>query len=142
MDIIIYVLILILVKIILTTFVFRFQRTTLSISRKVLGVGNANFQSILTPNWIGILGWADTGLSILLIGLIFIKFGWLWALLAIAFIIFGATIIDVISPIPSYKLCFNLIKRSLKNDITKEDENNEKLEQVLDLVINIEKEYL
>ena len=48
------------------TFAFRFQRTTLNISRAIFNKGSSNVQMLLSPTWLGILGWLVHGLVILI----------------------------------------------------------------------------
>jgi hypothetical protein len=54
-------LLLIIIRILLAAFVFRFQRVTLNLSRKHMGIGTPKYQQLLTHAWMGILGWLSTG---------------------------------------------------------------------------------
>jgi hypothetical protein len=133
---------LLIVQFSINTLVFRFQRTTLGISRLLFGVGDAKVQSLLTPDWIGLLGWLNSALSIILIILILICFDWLLAIIFVFYLLIGAVIVDFITPLPSYKQCFNIIKNSLKNDIKNQIGEKDLLEQLLKQVIGIEYKYL
>lgn len=134
------VIILLIAYFIINTFVYRFQRTTLSISRDIIGYGNLNMQALLTANWIGLLGWINTCLWIILCPLLFIKLGWLFAIIFLLYVFIGTSFIDTITPLPSYNQCFEIIKKSLNKDILKTSGEEEKtmLTNLLDEVIKIQ----
>lgn len=105
--------------VVISVYTFRFQRTTLSISREILGHGDPGLQLVLTPNWMGVLGWIGTALLVINIVLFFIYFGWIWALGILGYgFIFGA-FVDMVTPLPSYNHCFNIIEKELQNQIKK-----------------------
>ena len=95
----------------LSIFVFRFQRTTLGISR-VLDTGR-DIRGELTPLWIVGLYWVDLGLGLLLAVLILARFGWIWLLVFLVSSLVATALVDVVSPLPSYAQCFGIIKRHL-----------------------------
>jgi len=134
-----------LLYIISDTFVFRFQRTTLSVSRVLLNQGNANLQMLLTPNWVGLLGRINRGLWIALTMSIFVEFGWLWSVVLLGYIFFGSAITDIITPVPSYAQCFTIIKKTLHDGIKEQGAKNHEamaaLQQLLDNVESIEREH-
>ncbi|MDP3724199.1 MAG: hypothetical protein Q8R11_01040 [bacterium] len=108
-------------------YTFRFQRVTLSISRKLLDYGDTNTQMILTPNWVGILGWISTGLLLVNGVLFFVFYGWVYILMLSFFHFFGLAILEKFSPIPPYGYFFEIIEKHLGNEIKnskdKEKEN-------------------
>lgn len=73
--------------------VFCFQRKTLTMAQKIsssvdMDVGQC--QIVLTPNWMGLLGWVNRLLSIALIVLTFTQHGLVWAVVLTGCIYFGA----------------------------------------------------
>jgi len=81
------------IQFILWQFVFSFQRKTLTMARKIsssVDMDISRCQIALTPNWMGLLGWANRLLSIVLIVLTFTQHGLVWALVLVGCIYFGA----------------------------------------------------
>ena len=110
------VAVLLLIYFVVTTYTFRFQRTTLSLSREILGFGSTDVQVMLTPNWMGVLGWAGTALLVLNVVLVFIAFGWVYSLLLIFYAFVLGALVDAITPLPSYTHTFNIIERHLEQE--------------------------
>ena len=133
---------LILVHFLLFVYTFRFQRTTLGISRQALGQGSAQYQGVLTPSWMGILGWAQTGLYIIAIVMVFLTYGWLYAIGYVVGSQIGYSMFDAITPFPSYTYCFNVIKRHINSEMAKanDDEARQSLEMILASVVRSETE--
>lgn len=103
--------------VVISVYTFRFQRTTLSISREILGRGDPDLQLVLTPNWMGVLAWSGTALLVINLVLFFIYFGWIWALGILGYgFIFGA-FVDMVTPLPPYYHCFNIVERELNKRI-------------------------
>lgn len=123
-------------------YVFKYQRVTLILSRKHTGASSAEYQMLLTPNWVGIMGWMINVLHIGTAVAFFIIYGWLFAVLYLLLSYVGYGFIDALVPLPSTKYYFRLIKNSIQNDIKKEKNNVNKieLEKVLTLVKNTEKQ--
>ncbi len=102
------------------TYVFMYQRTTLTIARAMGNVPITQIQTVLTPNWMGLLGWVST---IGLYGsyvLIWLQIGWLWAV--------GLFILNhlasAIIPIPSgyfYNVVEKHLEKEIKNQKGKEE---------------------
>jgi len=134
---------LLLTYFIINTFAFRFQRTTLSISRSILNVGKAEFQALLTPVWIGLLGWISQALWIIISILLFLQFGWIQALVFLLYVFMGTAFFDSITPLPSYNQCFNIIEKNLKKGVNKSKNLLQKigLEEILEKIQTIKKEY-
>jgi len=65
----------------------------------------------------GLLGWIDTGLWIILCPLLFIQFGWFFIIIFLLYVFIGTAFIDMITPLPSYNQCFKIIEKSLNKDI-------------------------
>jgi hypothetical protein len=103
------------------TFAFRYQRTTLSICRSI-GEVHANIQAAMTPPWLGLLGWIDTGLLILLPFLLFFQFGLISAFGFLAYAFVGTAAVDSVTPLPTYRQCFRIIMRFLESDISRSPE--------------------
>lgn len=124
---------LLIIYFISNTFVFRYQKTTLSISRAVMNGGYYRVQTALTPSWIGLVGWCNKGLAVLVTILLFIKFGWPWCLAFLAYVFVGTSIVDTFTPLPSHKQCFALIEKKVKNSIMASNDKEEKelLEKLL-----------
>ena len=132
------VIFLTIIYIVSHTFLYRFQRTTLSISRQI---GDRKLQATLTPNWITIIYWTNFILLIGLSVLIFIEFNWLWVLIFLIYSFIITPLIDILFlPIPSYKNCFAIIKRGLQKDVKKSKDKVQKLAflQLLEAVENKE----
>lgn len=130
--------ILLFIYLILNTFVFRYQRTTLGISRKISGIGNSNIQAMLTPAWMGGLGLIKT---ILIVGLIiwaYFLYNWIFSAAIIVFVFLGTTIVDIVSPFPTYNQCFKIIKKSLTNDMLICTDNIRNVE-LLKLLVEVKK---
>ena len=128
---------LIIIYIISHTFLYRFERPTLGIARKM---GNRKLQATLTPTWVTIIYWSN---FILLIGLpilIFREFSWLWALIFLIYSFIITPVINIFLPIPSYKSCFTMIKRGLQKDAKQSKDEMRKLvfSQLLEVVKNEE----
>jgi len=116
-----FVSILLFAYFVINTFIFRFQRTTLMISRKIkiIGVGGPNLQLILTPNWVGLLGWISQGLWIIISILLFFQFGWVFTLIFFLYVFIGVGFFDFITPFPSHNRCFKIIENNLNKEIQK-----------------------
>jgi hypothetical protein len=99
----------------ITTFTFRYQRTTLNISRTILGVADANLQASLSPTWVGALSIISLLFKVILAILIYYELPLICPLIYILYAIFGTAINDLFSTFPSYNYCFNIVKIK-KND--------------------------
>jgi hypothetical protein len=139
----IFIIVLLIIYFISNIFVFRFQRTTLNISRAIIDYGDSNIQALLTPNWIGLLGWIDRGLWIILCPLLFIQFGWISVIIFLLYVFIGGAFIDVITPFPSYNQCFKIIEKSLNKDIqtTLDQDKKTALTNLSGEVIKIKEKY-
>jgi len=133
-----FVSFLLFIYFVIDTFVYRFQRTTLSISRSIIGVGNPNLQSWLTPDWVGLLGWISRALWIIITILLFFYFGWSFTLIFLSYVFLGGAFVDFITPFPSYNQCFKIIEKSLKKDI-KTALNPDKKEALINLLSEVER---
>jgi len=137
----IVLIVLIIIDWVVFNYTFKYQRTTLELSRMHLGTGNAHYQAILSPTWLGLVGWLVNLLHLAPVILFFLIYGWIWALLylLISFLGFGA--IDAFIAFPTKKYYFQLIKKSLKNDINKTKNKKQKitLKKVLKEVTKTEK---
>ncbi|OGJ68031.1 hypothetical protein A3B61_00310 [Candidatus Peribacteria bacterium RIFCSPLOWO2_01_FULL_53_10] len=105
-------------------FCFRFQRVTLAVSRKLKESEDTyrnkktnKLQSFMTPTWLGALGWLSTLLLIAAFFLIFVAFGWMWALGVVLYAFVGGAIVDVITPIPSYQYCLELAQKEIRKSL-------------------------
>ena len=139
-----FVIVLIVIHFFLFVYTFRFQRTTLGLSREHLGQGTSKYQQILTPTWMGILGWFQTILYVSAIISVFFVYGWLFAVGYILISQVGFTLVDGITPIPSYTHCFKTIKNHLLKEIhlTNDEEMKNGLRKVLVQVVASEKKAL
>lgn len=99
------------------TFYYRFSRTAQGISRELVNSGQ--LQTTLTPPWVGLIAWAVIILFISLSILIFRSFGLIWNIAFIIEFLVGTTIIDKVTPLPSYKMCFNIIESDVEKEIEK-----------------------
>ncbi len=132
------VIFLVVIYIISHTFLYRFQRTTLGIARRI---GDRKLQATLTPNWITIIYWINFILLIGLSVLIFIEFGWLWTLIFLIYSFIITPLIDILLlPVPSYKSCFAMIKKGLRKDVKESKNEVRKLvfSQLVEIVENEE----
>lgn len=138
-----FVSILLFIYFVIDTFVYRFQRTTLSISRSIIGVGNSNLQSWLTPDWMGLLGWISRTLWIIITILLFFYFGWSFTLIFLLYVFLGGAFVDFITPLPSYSQCFKIIENHLKKEVqqTLDFDKKELFKQLLTEIMKIKKEY-
>lgn len=105
----------------LHTYVFMFQRATLTIARVIEILPIAQVQVILTPNWVGAIGWMST------IGL-YASIVYIWLqhglLLAVgAFIV--SHLLTAVVPIPS-SYFYNLVLKHLAKEISHEKDNEKK----------------
>ena len=115
---------------------FRFQRTTLGIARSItqkadmeslLAVtigssglrrrtGQRNLQIAMTPGWVGAVGWLQQVVLLVTAFMVWRTWGWVplagFALYAFAL----GSLVDTISPLPSYGHCFRLIERVVERD--------------------------
>lgn len=132
-----YSLLIYSIFLIIFLFAFMYQRTTLTIARIIQNLPITEVQMILTPTWIGLIGWISYGMYVACI-LIGFEFGWTFGILSFIF----AYILSVIIPIPS-SFFFNMIKDHLDNEI-KNCKNKEKariFEDFENKVKDIRKEY-
>lgn len=120
-----------LVFLIIFTVVFMYQRTTLNIARKMNKRNVMEMQLILTPNWIGLLGWTSYGVYIgcILVGL---KHGLLMGILAFVLTI----IITSVVPIP-YKQLLGIVIDHLEKERRKKG-NEEVVSEYTHLLKEIE----
>jgi len=93
----------------------------------MVGLGNSNIQALLSPTWLGLLGWANTILCIVISVSLFLELGWFYLSIFLIYVFVGTALIDVITPIPSYNRCFEIIENSLSKDIKKALDVDEKL---------------
>lgn len=125
-----------IIFLLLFLFVFMYQRTTLTIARILQAPSINEVQLVLTPTWIGMLGWVSWGVYVASI-LIGIKYG---VIVGIA----SAIVIHIISaviPIPSGYF-FNLIEKHLKREFiiktsNYEHKKAEAIEELLKIVRKI-----
>lgn len=94
------------------TFVFMYQRATLTIARVLGRVNIQQAQMILTPNWMGLLGAISTAGLYGSYIFIWLQVGLIWA---IALFILNH-LINTFIPIPS-KFFYNIIERHLVKEI-------------------------
>lgn len=99
---------------ILSQYVFRFQRTTRGISQELLDGVDQNLMLLLTPGWMGTLGWTSSLLFVISIAAAWWALGWVATLAVVAYGLLLSAIIDVISPLPTYSHCFNIVESTLK----------------------------
>jgi hypothetical protein len=136
----IVIFILLPIYLIINTYSFRFQRTTLSIARTI---GDRRIKSAITPPWAGIMGWISWILLIALAVLIFFVFSWIWSLVLLIYSFAGTALIDLITPVPSYQHCFTKIKIYLNSNLENPKNNSvEGIHQLIEAVDNIEAKYL
>lgn len=123
-------------------YVFKYQRVTLILSRKHTGSSSTEYQMLLSPNWVGLMGWLINILHFGTAIAFFMIYGWLFAVLYLILSYVGYGFIDALVPFPSTKYYFKLIKNSVQNDIKKEKNviNKIELEKVLALVKGTEKQ--
>lgn len=115
----------------INTFVFRFQRTTLSISREHLGQNYPKYQMILTPKWVGVLGWINKLLMLFSVVFAFVFYGLVSIFLVLLYSFIGTALVDTITPWPSYSKCFEIIEKWFTQDksLSKKDR-----EEILKLI--------
>ena len=107
------VLALIVVFVANSMFTFRFQRTTLGICRELFGHNDKKVQILMTPPWVGFLGWFHTALIVVVTGVLWLTYGWPFGLGALIYGFAGLAVVDVVSPLPTYRFCFKLIESEL-----------------------------
>lgn len=107
------------------TYAFMYQRTTLTLARVMKGMGEPseipNIQAILTPTWLGTVSTISTFGSYILYVLIFIYYGWVWAVGAF---IFSFVLMSFV-PIPS-KHFFNAVNKHLSDEAKRADDPTKK----------------
>lgn len=122
-------------------YVFKYQRVTLMLSRKHTGASSAEYQMLLTPNWVGIMGWLTKLLHLGTALAFFMVYGWLFAVLYLLLSLVGYAFIDAFIPLPSTQYYLKLIKNSISNDISnaKDPMLRIELEKALQVVKQVEK---
>ena len=132
-----YSLIVYFVFLIIFLFVFMYQRTTLNIARIIDNLPRTEVQIILTPNWLGLMGWISWGMYIgcILIGF---QFGWVMGIASFLF----THLLSAIIPIPS-NFFYNMVERHLDQEIknSKDYEKKEIFEAFRNRVKEIRKHY-
>ena len=102
---------------VLDQYLFRFQRTTLQISRKLNdGFRSIDLQNAMTPTWMGVLGWGRMLAGIALSVLIWLVWGWLALAGFLAYKFLLGAWVDFISPMPTYGHCIKRIETTLARD--------------------------
>ena len=102
--------------VVLSQYVFRFQRTTRGITLLIGGGMSSDLQIALTPSWVGALGWLKTAVMLAARFMVWRTWGWIpLASFALYAFVLGA-LADVISPFPTYRHCFRAIERVLERD--------------------------
>lgn len=113
-----FILLITLLAIVINSFVFRFQRTTLGIAR-AMGYSDmqnvGSIQSFLTPDFLSAIHWINTVLSAISFTLLGINISWILAIIYLIFIFIITGVIDAFLPIPSHKFCIGVIKNHLNN---------------------------
>ena len=100
-------------------------------------------QSVLTPVWVGFLGWLGTGLAVLLAVLVFISLGWLWAGAFVVYVAIQTVVLDLVTPWPSHRQCFRIIKSHLRSSLrTVTGDNLVTIVSLLGQVESVERQYL
>lgn len=107
------ILVLVVVFVANSVFTFRFQRTTLGICRELFGRRDTRVQILMTPPWVGFLGWSHTALFIAVTAVLWITYGWPFGLGALVYGFVGLAVVDMVSPLPTYRFCFKLIEGEL-----------------------------
>ena len=113
-------IILIIIHWILFHYTFEFQRITLTLARQQDIENTKDYQIILTPTWMGILGWTLNIIHILAIILVYLYHGWIIAIIYAVLSYFGFySFIGFYIHYPSKKHYFSIIKRHLLGEIKK-----------------------
>lgn len=110
----------VILDLVLNVYTFRFQRTTLSIARMMGASGTqitGNIQILLTPNHLGTLAHISTIIGAVTFALIGANLGWFIAAIYFIIKILGVSFIDVFTPFPSYRHCFDIIESHLHKEI-------------------------
>ena len=100
---------------------FHFQRFTLTVARELLPnetvAGNKKaigaVQTLMTPTWMGALGWLGIALLFVSGMLVLLAFGWLGIILLAVWAIVGMGVFDVVWPIPSRSQCLEMARREV-----------------------------
>lgn len=132
-------IILILFDFFLTHYVFEFQRVTLILSRRHIGSGSSEYQIILTPTWMGGLGWLSTIIHIVTGVLMYINYGWLFLLIYLSFVFAFYALIGTLVPFPTTAYYFQVIKKHLSKEIAGKKANSDLLVQLLKFVEDTER---
>jgi hypothetical protein len=103
--------------VILNQYLFRFQRVTRSLARSVFsGADQVNGQIIMTPTWVGMLGWMLLPFNAAIaIGFIWLV-GWTAGLIWLTYAFLGVALVNWVTPLPSYEHCFELVESSVRGD--------------------------
>jgi hypothetical protein len=94
-------------------FVFRFQYLTRSIARLMSPWPTTTIQVVITPVWIGLLGWLHSALIIVIPVIILIHFGWQLGTVAGIYCLFGFAPLSLMSPLPSIGFYYQLMTSEL-----------------------------
>lgn len=102
--------------VVLDQYVFRFQRTTRGVAQRIGGGMSSDLQIALTPGWVGAIGWLNKIVMLAAGFMVWRTWGWIplsgFALYALAL----GSLVDVISPLPTYGHCFRLVEGVLERD--------------------------
>jgi hypothetical protein len=108
------------IDLILRIYTFRFQRTTLGISRRARPNADkrkhAQLQAVMSPMWVGRLVFLShlTGLALIILTGLYVN--WFLAIPCLLYIFLIPGLLDIISPWPTYRHCLSLIKKQLKKE--------------------------
>lgn len=122
-----------------SAFIFRFQRTTLGICREMFGADDWRVQAVMTPAWVGFLGWTHRVLIFVVSGVLWKSYGWPFALGAFVYGFLGLALMDVISPLPTYRFCFRLIEGEL--DKRKKEDDSGEISRFKERVLAVKSNY-
>jgi hypothetical protein len=103
----------------LSSFVFKFQRVTLFLSRQYQSGSVKQYQLFLTPSWMGLLAFVNIGAGLVLAGLGYYFYDFFWALIYLLVSQFGFPVLSTFMPfIPGNKYFLDIIKNHLQNEIS------------------------
>ena len=135
---------LLIVDWLLFNYVFKYQRVTLELSRLQLGQSSSKYQMLLTPNWVGVLGWLMNLLHIVTAVAFFVIYGWLYAAGYLLLSFIGYSLIDFIIPYPTKRYFLRLIKNYLSKEDKRQKNTDHKefLDNALKFIKDYEKSHL
>jgi len=94
-------------------YMLRYHKVTRDIAHRFKHKAPRNVQKILTPLTISVFSWASIALTAIIIPLLYVYAGLIWAIVYLPLMFLAIMIFDTILPLPRYSYILSTIKERL-----------------------------